>query len=126
MAVNDQAVSDAMSIMFGFGKEPAEKAAPAKAAMERREVPAKKHDASVVKEKTELKQSEKNDHPVEELSVSRTKQKVSPNGTIRVGFWITPELDKEIEIRKAQTGEDKSSIVERMLRQGLGMANRER
>lgn len=54
--------------------------------------------------------------------VKKFKNQVISNcGTIRTGFWLTPELVKALDIKKALTGIDKSKLVEDFLREALDL-----
>ena len=110
------AVSSKMDIKtamknWNLGAEPAEPERAPEPAMriEEEPKPVKKIHEDAEKEK-------KNRNPV-----TYKDQTVNQNGTIRVGFYLTPELDHRIELERYKTGKKKSQIVEGILREYFGM-----
>lgn len=59
--------------------------------------------------------------PFPKSKTVRKKQKIEPSGKIRIGFHLTPELNRKIAMAAAETDRTKSAVVEGFLRAALEM-----
>ena len=69
--------------------------------------------------------SQRRESPETEQSVVKRykAQELSSKGTVRVGFWLTPEVNKAIELEKIQSETSKSMVVEAALREHFKLGN---
>ena len=108
MTINDKAISNAMSMMLSSN--------PVK--QDKEENIVKEQKTSKEKKPKTAKQKDKQakKEPVIVNNPS-PRNSLSSQGRIKVGFWLSPESNKALNLDKANSGTDKSVILENILRE---------